>query len=538
MTVLQRAPGLYYEAVPPAAAPSALRSDIAGFVGRMRRGPLGVPTRVTGARECQGIFGGPTPHAQGDAPLALQGYFDNGGDVAYVVRVGSFPGGAADAGIARGVWDLTRRSPGALPWANWDPKAAGFGAAAFDIMATSPGPWANGLRVAPRYRSQGASGHAEVDLVVSAAGETTEYLIGLDPTGLVETVAAQSALVRLQPRAAAVAGTGGGPRLLRWDDVVLGGGAAPPVAKADYEQALVALGDIGEVALLALPDLVNDLPPTDAREIQANAAIQAEQLHDRLVLIDLPESDLDSGATVAWADEIRSAIGQAAQPGGASNGSPWRAAAAYCPWLSVQDPLGGTAAPMRTIAPCGHVAGLVSLLDRQRGAHYTPANATLEDALDVSIGFGLAERGAINDAGVNLLRCSPNQGIQVWGARTLHTDPRWRYVAHRRLIHRLVRAIRRVAEPLVFESNGPALWLAFTRAATTVLLEAYRAGGLQGARPEEAFRVVCDAGNNPPEQIDLGQVACDIQLAPAVPMEFITLRVRVAEQGKLEVFES
>jgi phage tail sheath protein FI len=188
--------------------------------------------------------------------------------------------------------------------------------------------------------------------------------------------------------------------------------------------------------------------------------------------------------------------------------------------------------------PSGHVAGLISLLDRQRGAHYTPANATLADALDVTIGYSLAERGALNDAGINLLRCSPNQGIQVWGGRTLHPDASWRYVAHRRLIHRLVRAIRRVAEPLTFETNGPTLWLTFARAVTTVLVEAYRAGGLQGSRPEEAFRVTCDATNNPPEQIDLGQVVCDIQLAPAVPMEFITLRVVVSDQGALEVFES
>ena len=102
-------------------------------------------------------------------------------------------------------------------------------------------------------------------------------------------------------------------------------------------------------------------------------------------------------------------------------------------------------------------------------------------------------------AGVNLLRCAPGRGLQVWGGRTLDADPPVSlYVAHRRLMHRLVRAIRQVAEPLVFDVNGPELWLTLVRAVTSVLLEAFRAGALAGHPPEEAFRVACDDTNNPP----------------------------------------
>jgi phage tail sheath protein FI len=308
---------------------------------------------------------------------------------------------------------------------------------------------------------------------------------------------------------------------------VLSGGEDTPVSTNDYVTGIDLLADVGEIAIVAMPDLVRDVPD-EAGAVQQRAVAQADLLHDRLVLLDLPKGELSGADTVAWSAKLRNGDLDIAL----------RAAVAYYPWLSIEDQLGGTISPVRTMPPSGHVAGLISLLDRQRGAHYTPANATLADALDVTIGYSLAERGALNDAGINLLRCSPNQGIQVWGGRTLHPDASWRYVAHRRLIHRLVRAIRRVAEPLTFETNGPALWLTFARAVTTVLVEAYRAGGLQGSRPEEAFRVTCDATNNPPEQIDLGQVVCDIQLAPAVPMEFITLRVVVSDQGALEVFES
>jgi phage tail sheath protein FI len=120
----------------------------------------------------------------------------------------------------------------------------------------------------------------------------------------------------------------------------------------------------------------------------------------------------------------------------------------------------------------------------------------------------------------------------------LNLDPERRFIAHRRLIHRLVRAIRRVAEPLVFDINGPEVWLTLVRAITTVLLEAWRAGALKGARPDEAFRVRCDEELNPPEEQDLGRVLCEIEVAPAIPMEFILLRISLSGDGKLEVFES
>jgi phage tail sheath protein FI len=207
--------------------------------------------------------------------------------------------------------------------------------------------------------------------------------------------------------------------------------------------------------------------------------------------------------------------------------------------LMVPDDLGTTANPLR-VEPCsGLVTGVISRLDTQRGPYATPANAPIYQAVDLAQRFDAKEQAALYDGGINLLKCSPGQGLLVWGGRVLGIAPDGPggFVAHRRLIHVLVKAIRRVAEPLVFDTNGPQLWLAFTRSITSVLLEAFRAGALKGTRPEEAFRVKCDAETNPPENIDNGICICEILVAPAVPMEFITLRVAVSDDGTLEVFE-
>ena len=56
--------------------------------------------------------------------------------------------------------------------------------------------------------------------------------------------------------------------------------------------------------------------------------------------------------------------------------------------------------------------------------------------------------------------------------------------------------------------------------------------------PTGRFRVQCDDKTNPPEERGLGRVMCLIEVAPAVPMEFIELRVSLSAEGVLEVFES
>ena len=109
------------------------------------------------------------------------------------------------------------------------------------------------------------------------------------------------------------------------------------------------------------------------------------------------------------------------------DGQTMRAAAVYHPRLWVPDPLGGIAKPLRSVPPSGHVAGLISWLDRQRGTHHTPANASLFDAVDVTRVFEKTEQARFNDEGINLAAVLPRArtGGVGWadsGARRLEDD--------------------------------------------------------------------------------------------------------------------
>jgi hypothetical protein len=513
MDVISSAPGLYFSTVRPAVPSESVRTDISAFAGNARRGPVGQLFRTTDWRTYAAAFGGLDRRFA--LPYAVRGYFDNDGDVAWIYRLGSDVAGTERPAVYAPTWTVT--------------ALAGFVHHSFHIEASSPGTWANGTELRIHYERIGKK-QGRLDIIVDAPEEPTEYLLGLDAGEFPLQVAEQSAHVRFVPQDGPVASASMGRRFDDWT-LVLGGGVDPVPGPASYMAAVNALEEAVEPALLAFPDLYRDVNgPDDRRDILARAIIDAEDAHDRLVVVDAPPPaarPVGVGEIVSFADALRDATGPAS-----------RAAALYFPYIKVADPLGDTLNPLRMLPSAGHVCGVISRVDRFFGAHHTPANAELRDVVDLTQSFDLLERAALNEDGVNVLRCVPGQGQMVFGGRTLTDDVQFHFLGPRRLVHRLVRAIRRVAEPLVFDVNGPELWLALVRAITTVLLEAYRAGALRGNQPGDAFTVKCDAATNPPEAIDNGMVLCEISFAPAAPMEVIHLRVALGDQGTLEVFES
>ena len=88
-------------------------------------------------------------------------------------------------------------------------------------------------------------------------------------------------------------------------------------------------------------------------------------------------------------------------------------------------------------------------------------------------------------------------GIRVWGARTLSSNPSWRYINVRRLFNYVEKSIERGTQWVVFEPNDPFLWSRVTRDVTAFLSGVWSSGALFGASPSEAFYVKCDAELEP-----------------------------------------
>jgi hypothetical protein len=135
------------------------------------------------------------------------------------------------------------------------------------------------------------------------------------------------------------------------------------------------------------------------------------------------------------------------------------------------------------------------------------------------------EQDTLNPNGINCIRAFPGRGIRVWGARTLSSNPSWRYINVRRLFNYVEKSIERGTQWVVFEPNDIWLWARVTRDVGAFLTTVWADGALFGANPSQAFYVKCDAELNPPESRDLGRLIVEIGMSPVKPAEFVIFRI-------------
>ena len=113
----------------------------------------------------------------------------------------------------------------------------------------------------------------------------------------------------------------------------------------------------------------------------------------------------------------------------------------------------------------------------------------------------------------------------MWGARTLSSNPEWKYVNVRRLLLHLEESIERGTRWAVFEPNNETLWATTRQSIENFLLSLWRAGALQGSKPDDSFFVKCDRSTMTQDDIDNGRLIALIGVAPTKPAEFVIFRI-------------
>ena len=157
--------------------------------------------------------------------------------------------------------------------------------------------------------------------------------------------------------------------------------------------------------------------------------------------------------------------------------------------------------------------------------HRAPANQPLQGLVDVAQRIRKRDRDWAFDHRVNTLVTFPGRGIRIWGARTLSSDQAFNQINVRRTFILVRKSVERFAQWVVFEPNEPALWKRLITPIDAFLDGMWRNGALLGATATEAFYVKCDEETNPPEARDVGQLLCEIGIAPVRPAEFIVVRI-------------
>ena len=499
-------PGVYVEELDGGPRPiEGVGTAVAAFVGLAEKGPVNEPTLVTNWTQFVNTFGDFTEGSY--LAHAVYGYFQNGGTIAYIVRIG---GEAGSAPAARG--ELTAGEGKQLPYRV---QALEAGAAGNDVSVEIQHP-----------QGEGAS-EDNFTIVVKKGGKVEETHADLTTKkgkqNAVQVVNQNSKLIRLEE-----ATKGGELERPAAGNVSLAGGsasAAPAsVDAADYvgdvaqRTGFGALEAIEEITMLSVPDLTSayergQLTAEDFKAVQLSMIGHCELMGDRMAILD-PPPGLNAQQIKEWRVE--------------QAGYDSKYAALYWPRIKVLDPASGTNI---FVPPSGHLAGMWARTDAERGVHKAPANDVIRGAIELEINITKGENDLLNPEGVNCIRAFPGRGIRVWGARTLSSDPAWKYINVRRLFNYLEKSIQVNTDWIVFEPNDRDLWAKIRRTIAGFLVMEWRKGALFGSSPDEAFFVKCDDETNPAEAIDLGQVTCQIGVAPVKPAEFVIFQLQQLPSG-------
>jgi phage tail sheath protein FI len=154
-----------------------------------------------------------------------------------------------------------------------------------------------------------------------------------------------------------------------------------------------------------------------------------------------------------------------------------------------------------------------------------PADEIVNLALGLDQALGKAQQEVLNPEGINVIRFFEGRGYRVWGARTISSDPEWKYVNLRRYLAYLEHSIDKGTQWAVFEPNGETLWSGIRQAIEDFLWNEWRSGALLGDKPEKAFWVRCDRSTMTQADLDAGRLIALVGVAAVRPAEFVIFRI-------------
>jgi phage tail sheath protein FI len=200
-------------------------------------------------------------------------------------------------------------------------------------------------------------------------------------------------------------------------------------------------------------------------------------------------------------------------------------AALYYPWITIVDPLDPDGRREIDLPPSGFVVGIYARTDVLHGVFKAPANEVVLGAIGFETLLNKAQQDILNPLGINCFRFFEGRGYRLWGARTISSDPEWKYISVRRYFAYLEHSIDKGTQWAVFENNNEPLWANVRQTVSDFLFNEWRNGALMGTKPEEAFFVRCDRSTMTQNDLDNGRLICLIGVAVVKPAEFVIFRI-------------
>lgn len=275
-----------------------------------------------------------------------------------------------------------------------------------------------------------------------------------------------------------------------------------------FKTGLKQFEDLEDISIVAAPGstwkYTDERRTVEANTIIASLISHAERMRYRIAVIDSAEKQ-----TIGEVRKVRAKIDS-------------KYAAFYYPWIRLLDPI--TRVEI-SLPPSGFVAGIYARNDIERAVYKAPANEVVRGAIGFDIFLNRSQQEVLNPEGINCFRFFEGRGMRLWGARTISSDPEWKYVNLRRYFAYLERSIDKGTQWAVFEPNGERLWANVRSTIEDFLLNEWQNGALLGDKPEKSYFVKCDRSTMSQNDLDNGRLICLIGVAPLRPAEFVIFRI-------------
>jgi len=193
------------------------------------------------------------------------------------------------------------------------------------------------------------------------------------------------------------------------------------------------------------------------------------------------------------------------------------------------------------IPPSPYVTGVAVRRYRAEGYQFPPAGVKyqLADAVAVQIPINSAQQNLLNPEGCNAIRTLPGYpqtAVFIWGGRT-RVNPKdaqqklYQFVNTRVILNVVYGSLRNAFDAQIFNVID-GFGVAFNQiisVGNSVLNQLYVQGALYGARPADAFQVICDSRINTPDTLENGIINAKVFVTPVPTLERIQIDlIRVA----------
>tara|TARA_R100000234_G_scaffold119993_1_gene104739 strand:+ start:4540 stop:7596 length:3057 start_codon:yes stop_codon:yes gene_type:complete len=206
--------------------------------------------------------------------------------------------------------------------------------------------------------------------------------------------------------------------------------------------------------------------------------------------------------------------------------------AVYYPWVRITDTITGS--PLWA-PPSLAAFGAMAFSEKQAALWFAPAGFNRGGLTDGAAGIPVTnvrskltskERDFLYERNINPIASFPNEGIVIFGQKTLQVTPSaLDRINVRRLMIFVKKEISRIATGLLFDQNVEQTWSRFTGQVNPFLENIRNNFGL------DDFRVILDETTTTPDLIDRNTIYAKIFLKPTKAVEFFAIDFVITNSG-------